>query len=66
MQELLRTGRLVRAEVWLALQLRRAAFASVFEALVIVYEQNVQSESKPSPAYEALLRTEILIQNQVS
>jgi hypothetical protein len=51
------TGRLVHADVWIALKLRRASLVAFIE--VIVCEHQSQVTPKPSPTYAALLEAEL-------
>lgn len=55
--EHLRIGRLVRAEVWLALQVRRLSIVSLLEALAAEHQR--KAAVKPSPSYAALLQGEL-------
>lgn len=50
-------GRVIRAEVWLALKLRRAAIATLLE--VMAEEHFAAVTVKPSPTYKALLHAEL-------
>jgi hypothetical protein len=55
-----KTNRLVRAEVWLALKIRRLSIAALLESLA---EEHYQAAAvKPSPSYTALLESELLLQ----
>ena len=60
------SGRLVRAEVWLVLQLRRAALCTFFEALTKLHQLSMPAEAKPSPTYMALLRAEKQMRSQTT
>lgn len=55
--ELLQTYRIIHAEVWLALKLRRGSIAAFIEKLVDCHQKEV--EKKPSPTYLALLQGEL-------
>eukprot|EP01038_Epipyxis_sp_PR26KG_P008596 gene8596-11615_t len=50
-------GRLIRAEVWLSLKLRRTAICNFIISLVEDHEVN--AEVKPIPTFSALLRSEL-------
>eukprot|EP01031_Cornospumella_fuschlensis_P031376 gene31376-37924_t len=51
------SNRIVRAEVWLALKIRRSAICGMFESLVDAHYKEVAS--KPSPSYRQLLEGEL-------
>jgi len=53
----LKSGRLIHADVFMALKIRRAALTAFILGLVLKYEEEIAE--KPSPTYEALLRGEI-------
>ena len=55
---LISSGRLIRAEVFVALKLRRAVMSTFMVALVTKYEEEIAE--KPSPMYLALLKAEIM------
>jgi hypothetical protein len=53
-ETMLANGRLIRAEVWLALRIRREAIMSLFEFLA--QEHETAADMKPSPSYKDLLQ----------
>ena len=55
--EHIKTGRLIYAEVWLALKIRRTAIIQLLENLVVAHQSEVAV--KPSPTYDALLISEL-------
>eukprot|EP01033_Poteriospumella_lacustris_P014398 gene14398-10291_t len=56
-------NRVIRAEVWLALKLRRSAIAALLELLVEEYY--AAADIKPSPTYQSLLLGELAQQAAV-
>lgn len=57
-KNLLQSGRLINADVFMALKIRRAAMCAFMVALVAKFEQEIAE--KPSPTFEALLQGEII------
>lgn len=57
LSEHIKTGRLIYADVWLALKIRRTAIISMLEILVATHQSEVAV--KPSPTYDALLLSEL-------
>eukprot|EP01039_Chlorochromonas_danica_P007212 gene7212-7978_t len=53
----LSTGRLIHAEVWLALKIRRLSICSLLEA--VAEEHYKAAQTKPSPSYASLLAGEL-------
>lgn len=59
-QTLLQIGRLIHADVWLALKLRRASIVAFLVALVEEHQlQAKKAIDKPSPTYSSLLAGEL-------
>lgn len=45
--------------MWLAVRLRREALASFFVSLAYFHQRSMSAADKPSPTFEALLRSEM-------
>jgi hypothetical protein len=59
-QTLLQMGRLIHADVWLALKLRRSSIVALIVALVEEHQlQATKAKDKPSPTYSSLLAGEL-------
>lgn len=56
-EEYLVSGRLIHAEVWISLKIRRAAIVGLMENMVVEHQREVKV--KPSPTYAALLVAEL-------
>lgn len=55
--EHLKAGRLVHADVWLALHIRRSAIVAIIEGLFVKHEE--ESPIKLLPSYESLVKSEL-------
>ena len=62
-EDYLKSGRLVHAEVWISLKIRRASIVSLLENMVVEHQREVKV--KPSPTYAALLLGELQQQAQL-
>ena len=57
--QLLSTGRMVRAEVWLAVKIRRMSMITFMISLVLSHQRDVKVSPKPSPTFRALFDSEL-------